>query len=411
MLRMICRRPILAGLMCLLGAFGGAQDKPETAIFGREGAQLDLKGGCADQGNSGLWLFVRVENQSKSSDNLETWFVDLAKRSRTSSLEVVAQQPFAGSYSAGCVVEGDTRIAWRLVERRLVLQRLSRSGLGPAITLEGRWDYPASTAALAEGALTLVAANAIGIVDMDSETVVRHERDWILAAWVDPATHDIYSVRAAERIPDSGFPRVLLTREDVLPNGDLKLMAQTDSWSPFEEVEKGTGAEEFIAYEIVTTSGSDEPSHAVGGSSGEALVLRSHFLAEADPSDPSVVSGSSTLHVAVRDKASLMDTRNFVIDTEGLYVSDAAVVAGEVVIGGSQYAESAFVRLLHMDAMGGYQDSAPRSIHDGPTVVDDVELLAMGGSTYAIATQWTVGPSGDGVMAVTVDVFPSRTGP
>lgn len=59
MLRLIIR-PILAGFFFVLAGAAPAKPTVDTWVFARDGVKLELKGGCADAGLGGLWLFVRV---------------------------------------------------------------------------------------------------------------------------------------------------------------------------------------------------------------------------------------------------------------------------------------------------------------------------------------------------------------
>lgn len=390
---------VLLGLLCMLGACPAAQEDFGTLVFSREHSKLSLIGGCADPQGPGLWLFVGVGDQSKSSYAHELWFVDLS-RDRLDRLEVLDKERVSIGASAGCVIEGETRLAWHLEGGQLALRHLSHSGLGPDISLGGSWEGPAKAAALAEGAVTIVVGNAIGVFDLETETALRHERYWILTGWIDPVTRDVYSIRGAEEAQhDSDLPPVVLARESVLPDGDLRLLAQTDPWTPLELVDRRPEMETYVAYEVVTTNAGSGP--------GEALVLRNR-LSLANPADPDEGEGlmaDSTLYVTVRGKGTLADSGTLALETGGLSVMDATVAAGKVVVGGRRYAdEPAVVRVLQLDAEGRVQEFAAQHVHNGPTVVDDLKLFTLGSSVYAVAAQWMFREGGDDSSAVTVNM-------
>ena len=376
---------VAGGCMCLLATVGTAQTIRETLVFDRDGTEFDLMGSCADEEASGLWLFVRAQRPEKPIDTLELWFADMSGDDRPDRVHLASASPVPRGRTAGCVVRNGTKLGWHLAGRELVLYRLSLDGLEPLGSYR-RWEYPIAAVDFARGVFTVVATDAIGIIDVSTDTVTRHER-WTVAAWIEPATGDVYSVRGVEGDADArGIPPVALVREAVLPDGGLRLLASTDPWPAMEQVEEGS-IEEIgsVDYHLVAT--------------GDRVVLvRSHFL------------GTGRLAITARDKATLGNPRTFGLQMHSSPaqsgVLDAAAVGGQVVLAVPKYSgESIPVRLLQIDAAGGVRALAAPPIHDGPVLVMDMELLTLGESIYAVATQWFSKSTDESSRPVTIDVF------
>ena len=384
MLRLIFQ-PVLAVLLWILAVAPLAEPIGETLVVDRDGVQFDLRGGCTNHHGSGLWLFVRVQHSDKSADTLELWFVDVSAE-RLNRVQVVSEIPIPPGRSVGCAAGDGRSFAWRLVDRgNLHLQGISRDGLERIpVELPGHWEYPVKAVRLDQQILTFVANDAVGIFDLNAETLARHER-WTVAAWIEPGTGDLYSVRSMEAIDEDadGFPPVALTREAVLPDGSLRLLASTDSWPAMQQVEDGPIEEiGYINYSLAATR-------------DEVLLLREHFF------------GTGRLRVTVRDKATLRDTRTFAVDMRPSVggVMDTASVAGQAVAAVPKYSDgSESVRLLHIDPSGRVREFTAPPVHDGPLTILDFELFDVGQFIYAVATQSINKPYGK-ARPLTIDVF------
>lgn len=383
MLRLI--QSLLVCLVCVPTTEGRAQPR-ETWVFDREGVEFDLEGGCTDHDAFGLWLFVRARYGNKLPDTVELWFVDISASQPSARLQVVAKETVREAISISCVVASETKLAWRLVDRgKLQLHRLSRAGLEP-ITAEfgSRWEYPAKAVVLGHGALAFVANDAIGIVDVEAGTVARHER-WTAAAWINPDSGDLYSVREVEGTEDThGLPPVALVREVVLPDGSLRMLASTESWPAMQPVEEGSPDEIGpIEYQLVATP-------------DEVLLLRSHYL------------GKGHLQISAWEKETLRFGRTFSVDIHDSPgrsgVFEAAWIGDELVLAVPDYpAKRSLVRLLFVDTMGTVRESAAAPSDVGALL--DIGLFGVGTSIYAVSTQWMPQRSS---RPVTVDIFAIR---
>ena len=373
----------LLGIMCVLVAQGLAQPL-ERWVFERDRVEFDVEGGCADNGAGGLWLFVRARQGDKRPHRVELWFVNVGifPEDPSDRLRVVNEETAQEAFSIGCVVSNQTRLAWRLVNRgKLLLHRLSHDGLEP-ITVEfaGRWAYPVKAVAFAQGVLTLAAADAVGIFDVEAGTVARHER-WTAAAWINPDTAELYSVRSVGSIDEDadGFPPIALTREVILPNGGLRLLAETEPWPAMRPVEEGSFDQiGQVEHQLVVTP-------------DEVLLLRGHYF------------GTGRLQVSAWDKALRFD-RSFLVDIHGSPgrsgVFDAGWIAGQLVLAVPEYSgRREPVRLLHVDGSGIVRESKALATHPGTLL--DLALFEIGSSVYAVATQWTHHET----RPLTVDVF------
>ena len=384
MLRLIVRY-VLAGFLCVLATAGLAQPIGETWVLGRDGVRFDLEGGCADHHANGLWLFVRAKRLDAPSDTLELWFVHVSPDDRSDRLQVVSEEPVREGFPVGCVVANGTKLAWRLVDRgKLLVHRLSRDGLEPIGSEPvGRWAYPVKAVALHQGAVTFVATDAVGIIDVEAGTFTRHER-WTAAVWIDPGTGDVYSVRSVEGDEDAeGFPPVALAREAVLPDGGLRLLAATRPWPAMDPVEEGAIDEiGHVDHQLVPTG-------------DELAVLRSHFL------------GSGRLAITAWDKT-LRNHRTFAVDMHDTPrqsgVFDSISVGGRLVVAVPKYSgEPAPIRLLYIEPTGAVRESSAPPADDGTLL--DIRLFNLGHFIYAVATQWMPQKS---TRPVTVDVFAAQ---
>ena len=381
MLRLIVQSA-LAGLLCVLATAGLAQEIRETWVFGRDGVQFDFRGGCADHDAAALWLFVRVRGPDNTADTVELWFVDISPDGPSERLRVVSEEPAPHAFPVGCVVANGTKLAWRLVDRgKLLLHRLSLDGLEPiGKELGGRWEYPVMAVALHQGAVTFVATDAVGIVDVETGTVGHHER-WTAAAWIEPGTGELYSVRSMQTFDDAdGFPPVALAREAVLPDGGLRLLASTEPWPAMQPVEEGAVDEIGpVDYQLA----------AMGD---EVVLLRSHFL------------GAGRLQLTAWDKT-LRNNRTFAVDMHDTPrrsgVFDSISVGGQVVVAVPKYSgERVPVRLLYIDPTGVVREYSPPQSSDAS--LQNIRLFNLRGSIYAVASQWAPANSS---RPVTVDVF------
>ena len=378
-------RSVLAGLLWTLAIPGLARPLRETMVVDRDGVQFDFSGGCVDRDASTLWLFVHVRHSEEPSDTLELWFADLSGDGHSNRVRVVGEIGMSPFRSVGCVVGRGTKLVWHLVDRgRLRLHRLSHHGLEPIRgELAGHWDYPVKAVRLARGILTFVANDAVGIFDLEAGTLLaRHER-WTVAAWIQPGTGELYSVRSLERIDDDadGFPPVALTREAVLPGGGLRLLARTDPWPAMQPVEDG--ADEEIGY----------VNYNLAAARDKVVLIREHFF------------GTGRLQVTMRDMATLRNPRTLVVDRRtGGDVMDAVSFAGQAAVAVLR-SGSESVRLLHIDPAGRVRESAAPPVHDGPLAILDFQLFDAGQSVYAVATQSFTKPNGKQARPLTIDVF------
>lgn len=381
-LRLIARL-VFAGLFFLLAGTALAQPTVDTWVFARDGVKLELKGGCADAGLGGLWLFVRVHRTDRSADTLELWFLDTSADARSEALHVVGEEPVPRGFEVGCIVGNGARLAWRFADGHgLFVNRLSQDGLG-MIVAETRdsLGFATKTAGFAAGFLTLVADHGISIIDVEDGTVSNHER-WTAAAWIEPSSGDLYSARSMAAFAlEDGLPPVALAREAVLPDGSLRLLASTDSWPAMQPVEDGDIGE------------LGPVDHRIGAIHDEILLLRSH------------VSGTGLLQIEAWDKT-LRDPRSFAIDmleTPGRSnFRDSISVDGYVVVAAPKHTDERIpVRLLYIDPDGAVSASFAPPSHP---VLQNVRLFRIGNSIYAVATQWMLDKSAP-LREITVDVF------
>ena len=382
MLRLIAR-PVVAGFFFVLAGAAPAQPMGDTWVFARDGVNLELKGGCADLDSAGLWLFVHVHRTDQSTDTLELWFLDTSEDVRSERLRVVGEEPVPRGFEVGCITGNGAKLAWRFADRRgLVVNRLSRDGLG-VIVAETRESlgFATKTAAFAGGFLTLVADHGVAIIDVKAGAVSNHER-WTAAAWVDPGSGDLYSVSSMTAFAlEDGPPPVALAREAVLPDGSLQLLASTDPWPAMQPVEEGNVDELGPVH------------HRLGAIHDEILLLRSH------------VFGSGRLQVQVWQKT-LRDPRSFAVDMQKTpgrsNFRDSIPVDGYMVVAAPKYTDERMpVRLLYIDADGGVSESFAPPSHP---VLQNVKLFRIGGSIYAVATQWRLDETSP-VREITVDAF------
>lgn len=387
MLRLIVQ-PALVGFLCTLASVGFGEPTQQTWLFERDELHLELWGGCADDEAAGLWLFVGVRHPEGPSHTVELWFVDVSPGVVSERLHVVGEEPVSQPFPVGCVVANGASLAWRLVDRgRMVLHRLSRDGLHPIRTeVDGRWDYPIRAVALHQDVLTFVADDAVGIVDTETGTVVRHAR-WTAAAWVEPGAGTLYSVRSVEGDDDAeGFPPVALVREAVQPDGGLTLLASTEPWPAMRAVDGET------------TDDTGGVNHQLGATGDEIVLLRSHFL------------GSGRVELTTWAKT-LLPSRAFAVETH--YTSgrhtilDSSTVDGNVVVAAPKYyGDRAPVRLLYIGPTGVIREAtAPEYIN---ALVQNLKLLNLGRYTYAVATRWML-PNRS--RAITIDAFATRVPP
>ena len=292
-------------------------------------------------------------------------------------------------------------MAWRLVDRgKLLLHSLSHGGLEPIdVKLAGRWEYPVKAVALARGVLTFVATDAVGIVDVNAGTVARHER-WTAAAWIDPGSGDVYSVREVDGEEDAyGLPPVALAREAVQSDGGLRLLASTEPWPATQPVEEGSIDEIGHVHHRLVAMGD------------EVVLLRGHSL------------GTGRLQIATWDKATLRNRRAFGVDTRSPGGVLSAMAVGErLVVAVVKYRDEPVGRepvrlalevrdpvgmaLLQIDRTGAIRKSVPPPIHDEATLIVDMEMLQLGRAVYAVSTQssniWNARLS----QPVTIDALP-----
>lgn len=292
MLRLIAR-PGFPALFFVLASAALAEPVGDTWVFAREGAKLEVKGGCADPGVGGLWLFVRVHGTDPSADTLELWFLDTSEDAGSERLHVVGEEPVPRGFEVGCIVGNGARLAWRFTDRRgLSVSRFSHGGLGMIVAETRTWSgFAVKAATFAQGLLTLVADHGVAIIDVETGTVVGHER-WTAAAWIEPGSGDLYSVRSMTAYAlEEGFPPVALAREAVLPDGNLQLLASTGSWAAMQPVENGNVDE------------LGPVQYSLGAIDDEILLLRSN------------VFGTGRLEVQVWQKT-LRDSRSFAVDMQ-----------------------------------------------------------------------------------------------
>ena len=382
MLRLIVR-PVLAVLISVLAGAALAQPMGDTWVFARDGAKLELRSGCADPDAVGLWLFVRVHRADASADTLELWFVDTSEDARSERLFVVGEEPVPRGFGVGCIVENGVKLAWRFADRHgLFVSRLSHDGLGPTVAETRTWSgFAVKAAAFAKGFLTLVADHGVAIVDVEAGTVAKHER-WTTAAWIEPGSGDLYSVRSMTADAyEEGFPPVVLAREAVLPDGNLQLLANTGSWPAMQPVEEGNVQELGPVH------------YGLGAIHDEILLLRSN------------VFGTGRLDVQVWQRT-LRDSRSFAVDmleaSGRSNYHDSISVDDYVVIAAPKYTDERIpIRLLYIDPNSVVHEALAQPSHP---VLQNVRLFRIGDSIYAVATQWMLsGPSP--VREVTVDVF------
>lgn len=296
---------------------------------------------------------------------------------------MVGEEPVPRGFEVGCIVGNGARLAWRFADGHgLFVDRLSQDGLG-IIVAETRdsLGFATKSAGFAAGFLTLVADHGVSIIDVEDGTVSNHER-WTAAAWIEPSSGDLYSVRSMAAFAlEDGLPPVALAREAVLPDGSLRLLASTDSWPAMQPVEDGDIGE------------LGPVDHRIGAIHDEILLLRSH------------VSGTGLLQIEAWDKT-LRDPRSFAIDmleTPGRSnFRDSISVDGYVVVAAPKHTDERIpVRLLYIDPDGAVSASFAPPSHP---VLQNVRLFRIGNSIYAVATQWMLDKSAP-PREITVDVF------
>ena len=259
--------------------------------------------------------------------------------------------------------------------------------------------FATKTAAFAGSILTLVGDHAVAIIDIEAGTVSSHER-WTAAAWIDSGSGDVYSVREVDGQEDAyGLPPVALAREAVQPDGGLRVVASTEPWPAMQPVEPGSIEEIGHVHHWLVAMGDD------------IVLLRGHYL------------GAGHLQIAMWDKATLRNRRAFGVDTRSpggvlgaMAVGDLLVVAvvkyrdepvdRQPVRLALEVRDPVGMALLRIDRTGAIRESVAPPTHDGATLIVDLEMLQLGRSVYAVATQssniWKARLS----QPVTIDALP-----